>query len=171
MTGYVLRRSALSLGLLTALLAAGGAVLISLGVPVWVPIVVAVLVVAGQYALAPYLVQWLIPAQRIEWVGDHYDTRHEVGEIIARRCAEAGLKPVRLGIVDDGTPNAFTFGHTRGNARIYVTRGLLERLDERELDAVVSHEVGHVKHNDVLAMAVAGTVPIVLYFVYLSLRG
>jgi len=170
MTGYVLRRSAISLSLLAALLAAGGGVLIVLGVPVWVPIVIAVLVVAGQYALAPYLVQWLIPATRIEWVGDRYDTEHEVGAIIARRCAEAGLKPVRLGIVDDGTPNAFTFGHTRGNARIYVTRGLLERLDERELDAVVSHEVGHVKHNDVLAMAIASTVPIVLYYVYLSLR-
>ncbi|GAB4081832.1 M48 family metalloprotease [Modestobacter muralis] len=171
MTGYVLRRSALSLTLLAALLAAGGAVLVQLGVPVWVPVVLAVLVVAGQYALAPYLVQWLIPAQRIEWVGDHYDTHHEVGAIVARRCAEAGVRPVRLGIVDDGTPNAFTFGHTRGNARIYVTRGLLERLDERELDAVVSHEVGHVKHNDVLAMAIASTVPIVLYYVYLSLRG
>jgi len=171
MTGYVLRRSALSLSLLAVLLAAGGGVLVWLGVPVWVPAVVAVVVVAGQYALAPYLVQWLIPATRIAWVDGRYDTSHEVGVIVARRCAEAGVRPVRLGIVEDGTPNAFTFGHTRGNARIYVTSGLLERLDERELDAVISHEVGHVKNNDVLAMAIASTVPIILYFVYLSLRG
>ncbi|WP_222193059.1 M48 family metalloprotease [Modestobacter italicus] len=170
MTGYVLRHSAISLTLLGALLAAGGGVLLLLGAPLWVPIVLAVVVVAAQYAIAPYLIQWLIPATRIAWTGDRYDTDHEVGALVARRCAEAGVRPVRLGIVDDGTPNAFTFGHTRGNARIYVTRGLLERLDERELDAVVAHEVGHVRQNDVVVMAIAGTVPVVLYYVYLSLR-
>ena len=52
---------------------------------------------------------------------------------------------VRLGIVDDGNPNAFTFGHTPKDARVYLTRGLLERLDERELDAVVTHEVGFAR--------------------------
>ncbi|MEU2351108.1 M48 family metalloprotease [Modestobacter sp. NPDC049651] len=170
MAGYVLRRSALSLFLLAALLTAGGAVLVVLGVPVWVPLVVSLLFLAGQYALAPVIVQWLVPATPIAWVDGRYDTEHELGAIVARRCAEAGVRPVRLGIVDDGTPNAFTFGHHRGDARIYVTRGLLERLDERELDAVVSHEVGHVRHNDVVVMAIASTVPVVLYYVYLSLR-
>lgn len=170
MTGYVLRRSALSLGLLAVLLAAGGGVMLWLGAPLWAPIVLAVLVVSAQYVLSPYLVQWLIPARRVEWLGDRYDTLHPVGELVARRCAETGVRPVRLGIVDDRTPNAFTFGHTRGNARIYVTRGLLERLDERELDAVVSHEVGHVKQNDVLVMAIASTVPIILYYLFLFFR-
>ena len=125
MTGYVLRRSALSLSLLAALLAAGGGVLLWLGAPLWVPIVLALVFVGLQYAVSPFLIQWLIPATRIAWVDGRYDTDFEVGAIVARRCAEAGLRPVRLGIVDDGTPNAFTFGHTRGNARIYVTRGLL----------------------------------------------
>lgn len=170
MTGYVLRRSALSLTLLAALLAAGGGVLVVLGAPLWVPIVLAVVLVAVQYAVAPALIQWLIPATRVPWADGEYQTGHPVGAIVARRCAGAGVGPVRLGIVEDGTPNAFTFGHTRGNARIYVTRGLLERLDERELDAVVSHEVGHVKHNDVLAMAIASTVPVLLYYVFLALR-
>ncbi|MGY5884675.1 M48 family metalloprotease [Modestobacter lacusdianchii] len=171
MTGTVLRHSVLSLTLLAVLLAAGVGALLLLGAPLWVPVVLAVVVVSAQYAVAPYLIQWLIPARRIAWTGERYDTDLEVGAIVARRCAETGLKPVRLGIVEDGTPNAFTFGHTRGNARIYVTSGLLERLDERELDAVVSHEVGHVKQNDVLAMAIASTVPILLYYVFLSLRG
>ena len=170
MPGYVLRCSALSFVVLTALLAAGGTVLVVLGVPVWVPVVLSLAVVGLQWALAPYVIHWLIPARQVTWRDGRYETEHPLGEIVARRCAEAGLQPVRLGIVDDGTPNAFTFGHTRGNARIYVTRGLLERLDERELDAVVSHEVGHVRHNDVVVMALVSTVPLVLYYVYLVLR-
>jgi Zn-dependent protease with chaperone function len=170
MTGYVLRRSVLSLALLTSLLAAGGAVLVELGVPVWVPLVLSLLVVAAQWAVSPYLVQWLVPATEVPRRGDGYATDHVLGVLVARRCREAGVRPVRLGVVDDGTPNAFTFGHTRGNARIWVTRGLLERLDERELDAVISHEVGHVRQNDVVVMAVATTIPLVLYYAHLALR-
>lgn len=171
MTGYVLRRSALALGLLAALCAAGGAVLVAVGVPVWVPAVLSLLIVVTQWALSPYLIQWLIPAREVprREVGG-YEIDHVLGELVARRCTEAGVRQVRLGIIDDGTPNAFTFGHHRGNSRIYVTRGLLERLDDRELDAVVSHEVGHVRHNDVLVMAIASTVPLVLYYAYLVLR-
>jgi Zn-dependent protease with chaperone function len=86
---------------------------------------------------------------------------------MAARCKQAGVPLVKLGIVDDGNPNAFTFGRTRGDARIWVTRGLLERLDERELDAVVTHEVGHVKNRDFIVMTVAAVVPMVLYLVYI----
>jgi hypothetical protein len=102
MTGYVLRRSVLSLSLLAALLAAGGAVLVVLGAPVWVPFVLAIVVVAAQYALSPYLIQWLIPATPVPWAEGRYDTEHLVGGILGRRCQEAGVNPVRLGIVDDG---------------------------------------------------------------------
>ena len=170
MTGYVWRRSALALGLLAALLAAAGGVLVVLGLPVWVPVAISLVVVVAQWALGPLLISWLIPAREIGWDGASYATDHVLGEIVARRCRDAGVRPVRLGIVDDGTPNAFTFGHTRRDARVYVTRGLLERLDERQLDAVVSHEIGHVKHNDVVVMAVVSTIPLVLYYAWLTLR-
>ncbi len=184
MTGYVLRRSLFSLTVLSAMLAAAGAVLLAWGAPLWVPIVLAVAIVGAQWAFSPYLIAWLIPAFELPrrnglhtraYDTSAYDTRdyaraRELAELVERRCREAGVEPVRLGIVDDGTPNAFTFGHTRSNARIYVTRGLLDRLDERELDAVVSHEVGHVRQNDVVVMAIATTIPIVLYYVHLVLR-
>lgn len=180
MTGYVLRRSLFSLTVLTGLVAAAGAVLLVWGAPVWLPFLLAVLLIGAQWALSPYLLGWLIPAFELPRRGGRYDSSaydtsgypraRELAGLVERRCSEAGVRLVRLGIVDDGTPNAFTFGHTRRNARIYVTRGLLDRLDERELDAVVSHEVGHVRQNDVVVMAIAATVPVVLYYVYLALR-
>src|SRR2546427_3645843 len=116
--------------------------------------------------------QWLVPATRIPVTpdGSGYETDHVLGAIVARRCREAGIPLVRLGIVDDGTPNAFTFGHYRSDARVWITRGLLERLDERELDAVVAHEIGHVVHHDFVVMTFAAGIPVLAYYATLAAR-
>ncbi|MDQ2826829.1 MAG: M48 family metalloprotease [Actinomycetota bacterium] len=169
---FVLRRSLPSIGGLVALLlAVGFAIVAFLGAPVWFPVAFAVVMLGVQYAVNPLIIKWLVPATVIPHDGTRYLTDHPVGAIVARRCAAAGVPLVTLGIVDDGNPNAFTFGRTPGDARVWVTRGLLERLDERELDAVVTHEIGHIKHWDFAVMTVAAVIPMALYLAYLVARG
>ncbi|HEX3623339.1 MAG TPA: M48 family metalloprotease [Acidimicrobiales bacterium] len=169
---FVLRRSLPSIGgLVGLLLLVGFAAVGFLGAPLWFPVAFAIVLVGVQYAVNPLIIQWLVPATVIPHDGLRYDTDHPLGAIVARRCADAGVPLVTLGIVDDGNPNAFTFGRTPKDARMWVTRGLLERLDERELDAVVTHEVGHVKHWDFAVMTVAAVIPMVLYLTYLIARG
>jgi Zn-dependent protease with chaperone function len=169
--GFVLRRSLPSIGLLLALvLAVGFAAVPLLGAPVWFPVAFAIAILLVQFVVNPFLIQWLVPATVIDHDGDHYAIDHPLGDIVARRCRDAGIPLVKLGVVDDGTPNAFTFGRTPRDARMWVTRGLLERLDERELDAVVTHEVGHVKHWDFAVMTVAAVVPMVLYLLFVVTR-
>jgi Zn-dependent protease with chaperone function len=158
----LLRRSLPSVTGLFAVLFAVGFVA-SLGMSLWFPAVFAIVVLGIQYVLNPWLIEWLVPASIVA-------ADHPVAELVARRCADAGIPMVRLGLVDDGTPNAFAFGRTRGDARIWLTRGLLERLDERELDAVVTHEVGHIKHLDFAVMTVAAMAPMALYLVYVVAR-
>ena len=170
--GFVLRRSLPSLGgLLALLLTVGFAAVFFLSAPVWFPVAFAVALLGVQFVVNPRIIEWLVPASVVDRAGDGYAIDHPLGTIVARRCRAAGIPLVKLGVVDDGTPNAFTFGHTPGDARIWVTRGLLERLDERELDAVVAHEVGHIKHWDFAVMTVAAVVPMGLYLVYLVARG
>ena len=169
---FVLRRSLPSIGgLIGLLLVVGFAVVVFLGAPLWFPAAFAIAMLGIQYLVNPYIIRWLVPAAVIENDGQRYATDHPIGEIVARQCADAGIPLVTLGIVDDGNPNAFTFGRTPRDARIWITRGLLERLDERELNAVVAHEVGHVKHWDFAVMTLAAVIPMVLYLLYLAARG
>jgi heat shock protein HtpX len=171
MAGVVVRRMVVSVGALTGLaLAVGVVAVVVAGVPVWVPAAFAIAIVGAQFAFAPVLIRWLVPANVIPHDGQRYLTDHPVGELVARRCADAGIPLVRLGIIDDGTPNAFTFGRTPRSAHVWLSRGLFERLDEREMDAVVCHELGHVKHWDMVVMTVAAVIPLALYMVYVATR-
>ncbi len=77
-----------------------------------------------------------------------------------------GFAPPRLGLIPDRNPTAFTYGLLRSNARIVVTDGIFEFLNEDEQKAVVAHELGHIVHRDFIVMTAAGTLVQILYQVY-----
>ncbi|MBI3550895.1 MAG: M48 family metalloprotease [Elusimicrobia bacterium] len=87
-------------------------------------------------------------------------------QFINQACQAQGVPFPRVGILEDGNPNAFTYGHVPSNARLVLTQGVLDMLEEKELQAVVGHEIGHIVHWDMLVMTVAALVPLVLYTIY-----
>lgn len=156
-------RSALVMALLFGLLfAVGIGAMYSADMPMWFAIVFAVAVVGLQFLLAPTIIEWIY---KISWV-DAREVDPELASFIESSSAKCGIPVPRFGVIEDGNPNAFTFGHYPGNARVVVTRGLLDILSPRERDAVVAHELGHIKHYDFIVMTVAGLVPILLYIIY-----
>ena len=64
---------------------------------------------------------------------------------------------------------AFTYGILRSNARIVVTEGIFEFLNEEEAKAVVAHELGHIVNRDFIVMTAAATLVQILYQVYAAL--
>src|SRR5690606_12275705 len=72
-------------------------------------------------------------------------------------------------IIPDRNPTAFTYGLLRSNARIVLTAGLFEFLNEDEARSVVAHELGHIVNRDFLVMTIAGLLVQILYVIYSSL--
>ncbi len=78
--------------------------------------------------------------------------------IIDRLCVMADMPKPTVAIADTDMPNAFATGRSTKRAVVCVTTGILRRLDEEELEGVLSHELAHVAHRDVLVMTVASVV-------------
>ena len=75
--------------------------------------------------------------------------------IVANLAVRAGLPMPRVAIIPDDTPNAFATGRNPEHAVVAVTEGILRMLDRRELEGVLAHELGHVKHRDILIGSLA----------------
>jgi heat shock protein HtpX len=75
--------------------------------------------------------------------------------MVERLCAMADLPKPRVAIVPSSVPNAFATGRNPKHAAIAVTQGLWDRLEPREVEAVLAHEMSHVANRDVLIMTVA----------------
>ena len=81
--------------------------------------------------------------------------------IIDRICALADMPKPRVAIAQSGMPNAFATGRNSKNAVVVVTTGLLSKLDDKELEGVLAHEMSHVAHKDVVVMTIASFVGII----------
>jgi heat shock protein HtpX len=79
----------------------------------------------------------------------------ELHAMVERLCAMADLPKPRVAVIDTDVPNAFATGRTPKHAAVAVTRGLWERLEPREVEGVLAHELSHVANRDVLVMTVA----------------
>jgi heat shock protein HtpX len=81
----------------------------------------------------------------------------ELRRRVERLCALGDLPVPRLAVAEGDVPNAFSAGRTRHDCVVVVTTGLLDRLDDRELDAVLAHELAHIANRDAFVMTFVAT--------------
>jgi heat shock protein HtpX len=123
-------------------------------------VVLAVVFIVGQWAISPWIVR---RAARVRGPVTLDTNRwlYTAVEDLARQ-AEVPM-PHRVWMNEDPSPNAFVFGRTVASAELVVTAGLLEKLNQDEIRAVLAHEVGHLRHKDVIVMTLVSAVPILAY--------
>lgn len=78
--------------------------------------------------------------------------------MVRRLTERAGVPMPKVYIIPDRTPNAFATGRNPQNAAVAVTEGLLDLLDENEIEGVIAHELSHVRHYDILVGTIAATI-------------
>ncbi|RLS58909.1 MAG: hypothetical protein DWH91_01540 [Planctomycetota bacterium] len=134
-----------------------------------VAMVVYGVILVAQYVLGPWLMDlWMTWFYQLTWTTVDELPAH-LRKFVKRVCQEQNMRPPSFGIIHDGAPNAFTYGHHPGNMRIVLSQGIFDLLEPEEVEAVVAHEMGHGKHWDMALMTIAQLVPMILYFIYRTL--
>ena len=116
-----------------------------------------------QYFFSDKLVLWSTRARII--TNDEYPELHQ---IIEKLCKEADLPQPRIAIMQSPAPNAFATGRSPKHAVVACTDSILRLLNRDELEAVLAHELSHVKNRDILTMTVASFVAMIASMVMQS---
>lgn len=127
---------------------------------------IGIAIVVFQFLFGPWLMdlslRWMYD---IRWLSPEQLPAH-LRQFAEQVCTEQGVKFPRFGVLNDGAPQAFTYGHTPNNARIVISKGIMDLLEPDEVEAVVAHEIGHAVHWDMLLMTLVQLVPLIMYYLY-----
>jgi heat shock protein HtpX len=113
-----------------------------------------------QFLISPYIVRATTHLRYLK-PGDNAWLEGVVGKL----ATAAGVKQPRLAIVPDPTPNAFVFGNSANNMTLAVNEGLLRQLNEDEVQGVIGHELGHIRHKDSIVMTFLSAIPLIAYVI------
>lgn len=128
-------------------------VLISLGVSYGLVIVIVAALIFSQYFFSDKIAMFSMHAHEVTPAQEP-----KLHEIVDRLCLLANMPKPRVGVAEMDMPNAFATGRSPRHAVICATRGIMNRLSDEELEAVLAHELSHVAHRDVAVMTIASGV-------------
>ncbi len=115
------------------------------------------LVVAGGSAFGSYWKSDAIALRVSRAQSADPVTYARLHNLVEGLCIASGLGKPAIYVIDDAAPNAFATGRSPKHASIAVTTGLLDRMDRVELEAVLAHELSHVRNDDILVSTLAVT--------------
>ncbi|MEM3737070.1 MAG: zinc metalloprotease HtpX [Candidatus Bathyarchaeia archaeon] len=157
MLGTVALIVAVSTLFFTVLLSSVGASLLFI-----VPIIIIFNIL--QWLFAPKMINAMYRVEEIP--RSRNPLLHETVEELSRKV---GIKKPKLMMANISVPNAFAYGSPLTGNMVAVTRGLLDTLEYEEVEAVLGHEIGHLKHRDVQVMMFVSVLPAIFYYIAYSM--
>src|ERR1700677_1434910 len=158
---FVTRSILVLLALYALVFAIGDAFLMHENAPVWIAVAFVLVFIVAQFTFSPQLIEWVFS---IDWDESALPAANR--QFVEELCQRRGLPPLRFSVIHSGTPNAFSFGRFRKDARVVVTQGMLDIFTVDEANAVLAHEIGHIEHYDFAVVTLAAAAPLVLYQMY-----
>jgi len=138
-------------------------VLAYIGVETLLLLVIVTVILVIQYFFSDKITLWSMGARQVS----EQEEPH-LYETLTRLCTIAGIPRPGLAIVDNTIPNAFATGRNQKNSVIAVTTGLRSMLNQEELEAVLAHELSHVKNRDVMVITLASFISTAAWFIFRS---
>jgi len=89
---------------------------------------------------------------------------NRIAPMTKRLCEKMGIPMPRLWVIPEHAPNAFATGRNPSHSSVAVTVGLLELMNDREVEAVIAHELGHIFNRDILISSIAATLGAAITF-------
>ncbi len=127
----------------------------------------------GVLAVGMTLLQYLIGPSIVGWsMGVKYVSEKEEPELhamVEKLAKKSGIPKPRIGVSNLGIPNAFAFGRWKSDGRICFTKGILDLLSKKELEAVAGHELSHLKHRDVAVITLISVIPMIAWYIAWSM--
>jgi heat shock protein HtpX len=117
-----------------------------------------------QWLIAPYIIDAMY---RVKEVSRSENPR--LHAMVERLSMKSGIETPKVMIANIPVPNAFAYGSPIAGSRVAVTSELLKTLEDEEVEAVIGHELGHLKHRDVQVMMFVSILPAIFYFIGYSM--
>lgn len=117
-----------------------------------------------QWLISPYLVGAIYRVREIP-----ENENPQLHKMIENLSQKSKISKPKLMLAQIPIPNAFAYGSPLTGNRVAVTEGLLNSLNENEVEAVIGHELGHLKHRDVQVMMMVSFLPALFYYIGFSL--
>jgi heat shock protein HtpX len=117
-----------------------------------------------QWLIAPYMIDAMYRVKEVKPQDDP-----QLYEIVDRLSRKSQIKKPKLMKANIPIPNAFAYSSPLVGSKVAVTTGLIQNLDTEEVEAVIGHELGHLKHRDVQVMMFVSILPAIFYFIGYSM--
>jgi len=114
----------------------------------------------GQFFFSDRLALYSMGASKVE--EDEYPQLHAM---VGRLSQQADLPKPTVAVAETRVPNAFATGRSPSSSTVCVTKGLLQTLDEDELEGVLAHELAHVKNRDMMVMTIASFLSTIAFMI------